>query len=312
MLAACLAHVVDVEGWVQGMLLKAESAANDEMSLKDLVLLVWRQKILVGVLLLVCTLCATAFALSLPRQYRATVELMPVSTNSAGGRLAGQSASLSDLTSLIGISIGGDSDRYESVAVLESRELTAQYIHDNDLIPLLFPPSRSWVGRLARKILPKSRLTLWRATNRFEKIRNVTEDRRTGIYTLSISWRDPVLAAKWANDLVKLTNDFLRAKAIAVSQQHIDYLKQQAAETDVAEVRTAIYAVLESEIKNVMLAKGPGDYALKVIDPAVTPETSNSPQIGVWAAGGFAVGLFLSMVVLFLRSAWRSDPPPQT
>jgi hypothetical protein len=98
----------------------------------------------------------------------------------------------------------------------------------------------------------------------------------------------------------------LRAKAIRESEQHIAYLNAQAAITDVAQVRGAIYTVLESEIKNVMLAKGPGDYALKVIDPAVPAEEKTGPKGSLWGAAGFLVGLVLSMVVLYVRSAWRS------
>lgn len=294
------------------MLLKAESSAPDEISLRDLVLLVWRQKILVLSLIVLCAAVATAIALSLPKEYRATVELVPVSNSGSGSRLSETSSSLTDLTSLIGISIGGDSEKYESIAVLQSRELTEQYIRDNHLMPILFGPSRTWVGRAIRRVMRPSAPTLWQGANRFSKLRNVIEDRRTGIYTLAITWRNPELAAKWANDLVKRTNDYLRARAISVSEDHITYLQQQAANTDVSEVRSAIYSVLESEIKNVMLAKGPGDYALKVIDPAVPPETSSSPQVGVWLAAGSAVGVFLSMLVLFFKSAWRTDPQRRT
>lgn len=288
------------------MLLKAEASTPDEISLRELILAVWRQKILVLSVVLLCTLAATGLALSLPKQYRATVVLVPVSTNASGTRLPEASSSLTDLTSLIGISIGGDSEKYESIAVLQSRELTEQYIRDNHLLPILFGPPRTWIGRVLRHILPPARPTLWQGANQFAKVRDVLQDRRTGIYTLAVTWRNPQLAAKWANDLVKLTNDYLRAQAITISEQHISYLQQQAANTDVSEVRAAIYGVLESEIKNVMLAKGPGDYALKVIDPAVPPESSDRPRVPLWVGGGFAVGIFLSTVALFLRSAWKS------
>ena len=211
------------------MLLKAEASAPEEISLRELALLVWGQKLLVLSLVVVCTFAAAAIASLLPKQYRATVELVPVSTSGAGARLPETSSSLTDLTSLIGISIGGDSEKYESIAVLQSRELTEQYLRDNRLLPILFGPPRTWIGRTLRKVLPPAKPTLWEGDNRFGKLRTVIEDRRTGIYTLAITWRNPQLAAKWANDLVKLTNDYLRGRAITVSEQHITYLQQQAA-----------------------------------------------------------------------------------
>jgi uncharacterized protein involved in exopolysaccharide biosynthesis len=157
---------------------------------------------------------------------------------------------------------------------------------------------------------PERRPTLWKANKVFEKIRVVTEDKKLGLTTLSITWTDPATAAKWANDLVAAANDLLRAKAIHESEQHIAYLNQEVAGTDVAQVRTAIYAVLESEIKNVMLAKGPGDYALKVIDPAFPPEKRDGPLPLLWALIGSFAGFILSMIIIFIRRAWQADAAP--
>jgi LPS O-antigen subunit length determinant protein (WzzB/FepE family) len=113
-----------------------------------------------------------------------------------------------------------------------------------------------------------------------------------------------VQAAQWANDLVKVTNDYLRAKAIEKSERHIEYLKQQAAATDIAQLRSAIYSVLESEIKNAMLARGNDEYALKVIDPATVPERRSSPKRAVWVSVGFVSGLFLAIAFVFFRRSW--------
>jgi hypothetical protein len=163
------------------------------------------------------------------------------------------------------------------------------------------PARKDW-----RTTDPRLRPTLWKANRKFAKLRVVAEDKKTSLVTLTITWTDPVTAAKWANDLVAMTNDVLRAKAIHESEQHIAYLNEQAATTDVAQVRAAIYTVLESEIKNVMLAKGPGDYALKVIDPALVSEMKAGPKGSLWAAGGLFFGFLLSLLILFVRSAWRA------
>jgi len=148
---------------------------------------------------------------------------------------------------------------------------------------------------------------LWKGNEAFAKIRVVGEDKKLSLTTLTITWTDPVTAAKWANDLVKAANQALRDQAIEESQQHIAYLNNEANGTDVAQIRAAIYAVLESEIKNVMLAKGPGDYALKVIDPAIPPEKRSAPQPLLWAIGGASFGLVLAVFVIFLRRAWQED-----
>lgn len=42
----------------------------------------------------------------------------------------------------------------------------------------------------------------------------------------------------WQDDLVRITNDYLRDKAIEESERHISYLNEQAANTDIAQVRS--------------------------------------------------------------------------
>lgn len=283
---------------------------QDEISLRELVLHLWAEKWLVLSITLVLTVLAGVIASQLPAQYEAITVISPVSSNAAGGRLNSQGgAGIGGLASLIGIQLGGDTNRSESIAVLQSEALTERYIREHDLLPVLYEKLWDPVGKRWRVTDPSRVPTPWKANKLFLKIRTVTEDKKTGLVTLTINWTDAATAARWANDFVKLTNDYLREKAIAESEQHIAYLNQEAAKTDVAQVRTAIYTVLESEIKNVMLARGPGDYALKVIDPAIAPERKSSPKLSIWLPGGFGAGLLLSGIFLFVRSAWRGSPP---
>lgn len=284
-----------------------QRADEDAISLRELVELLWSAKWLILGLVVGCGLGAALLSKTQPRIYRAHVVLSPVSNSpSAMGRVAGNGSSIGGLASLIGLSFGTDSSKEESLAVLQSEALTQRYISEQNLLPVLFHERWDPVAGKWRVRKPEDVPTLWLANRMFEKIRVVSVDKKTGLTTMTISWTDPLTAAKWANDLVRAANDYLRNKAIRESEQHIVYLNEQAARTDVAQVRTAIYAVLESEIKNEMLAKGPGDYALKVIDPAFPPEQRSSPLPLVWALVGAFTGLVASFAVLFVRRAWRA------
>lgn len=289
-------------------LTSAAALEDDEISVKDLVLLIWRQRLLIVLTVLGCAVVAGIAAFLQRDRFIATVVISPVSQNSGIGRLGGLASQFGGLASLAGISLGGDSNKAEAVAMLQSQVLTARYVEANNLLPILFdrlwdPASKTWkVSNAADKP------TLWKATQLFKNIRSVTEDRRTGLITMTVEWTDAQLCAQWANGLVKMTNDILRQKAIEESDRHIDYLNQQAGRTDLAQIRTAIYSVLESEIKNVMLAKGPGDFALRVVDPAVAPERRSSPKHLLWILGGAFAGLFFSVVIVFVRSTWNDSP----
>jgi uncharacterized protein involved in exopolysaccharide biosynthesis len=122
--------------------------------------------------------------------------------------------------------------------------------------------------------------------------------------TLTITWTDAALAAKWANDLVKLTNDELRAKAVEESEHHVAYLTEQASKTDVQQVRLATYTILADEIKNLMLAKGPGDFALRVLDPAIPSERKSGPFRSLWVLAGMLIGFVAAASYVFMRDLW--------
>jgi uncharacterized protein involved in exopolysaccharide biosynthesis len=150
--------------------------------------------------------------------------------------------------------------------------------------------------------------TLWQGNQRFKKIRTVTTDAKTGLVTVSIVWKDANLAATWTNDLVKLTNDFLREKAINQAEADIAYLTEQANKTDVVAVRLGIYATLQGEINKIMTAKGTDEFALRIIDPAVPSEKPYSPQLMVWTLEGFVGGLILSLLIVVNRKQVAFGP----
>jgi uncharacterized protein involved in exopolysaccharide biosynthesis len=133
----------------------------------------------------------------------------------------------------------------------------------------------------------------------------VTSDAKTGLVTLTITWKDPVLAANWANELVRMTNDFMRNKAVEQSERNIAYLNKQIATTDAVGVKQAIYTVLQNEINKVMLARGNDEYAFKILDPATAPEKPSSPQKLIWILVGMFGGLLMSAFIVLVRSAGK-------
>jgi uncharacterized protein involved in exopolysaccharide biosynthesis len=253
-------------------------------------------------------LVAGIAAVALPKKYEASTILSPVTEDPSSGKLGGISSalgSLGGLASLAGISTQANSTRADTLATLQSRVLTEEYIQENGLIGVLLG-SASPGGGAGSWFPIHRRRTLWAANVFFDKnVRKVTDNARTGLVTLSIRWKDPVLASKWANDLVQLTNRYLRDKAVVESERNIAYLSDQLAKTNVVELRTAIYSLMESEIKKEMLARGSDEYALKVIDPAAPPEKPVFPLPGLWVTAAIVVGLLLSCLYVLAKSRVR-------
>lgn len=253
-------------------------------------------------------LAATAVALLfVPKKYSASVVISPASQNTSSQ--SGMLGSLtSNLASLTGITMGSDSKKVESVAVLQSEVLTERYIQQNNLLPVLY--ADYWDAAKNRWTVtnPSQTPTPWKANEYFKKsVRSVITDPKTGLVTLTISWVDPQQAAQWANGLVKMANEYARDTAIFEAEQNIAYLTDQAAKTDVLGIRQAIYSLLQSEFSRAMLAKGNQEYAFKVIDPATAPERATSPAKLVWLLATLFVCLSLSLFAAVLIVSWRKQ-----
>jgi uncharacterized protein involved in exopolysaccharide biosynthesis len=280
---------------------------RDEISVSEFMGYLLRARWLILTVTIVFTVaCATASFL-LTKKHEASTVLSPVSSSTNGGGLSGGLSSLAsqfgDIASMAGISTSTDTKKAESLATLQSEALTTQYIQRENLLPVLF--NDKWDAQKNRwKVSdPEKMPTLWKGNQFFKKtVRSITNDTKSGLVTLTITWKDPRLAAKWANDLVKLTNDDLRNKAIRQSESDIAFLNDQAAKTPEVGVKQGIYTLLQNEIKQAMLARATEEFALKVIDPAVAPEKAVFPDKIAWTLSGFVGGLLLSVLFVLVRS----------
>jgi uncharacterized protein involved in exopolysaccharide biosynthesis len=139
-------------------------------------------------------------------------------------------------------------------------------------------------------------------------IRSVTEDKKTGLVTLSIRWKDPETAAKWANLLVERVNDRLRNQALAESERNVAYLQREIAASSVVSLQQSMGRVLEGEMQKLMLARGNEEFAFKVIDRAVPPKQRDAPKRTLIVLVSFLAGGFLGILAVFVRKAIANRP----
>ncbi len=276
---------------------------DDEITLRDLAREMWASRLMLACVIVVFAAGGIAIGLLADRQYRASTVLSPALEDASGrlGALGALASQYSGLASLAGIAVSGGSRKDEAIAVLQSELLTERYIWDNDLLPVLYADLWDPVSRKWRTNDPQKIPTLWKANRYFDKsIRGVLEDKK-GLVVLSITWKDPKLAARWANDLVRITNSYLRDKAIQEAERNIIYLNEQASKTNVIEAQKAIYSLLQAEINKEMVARGREEYALKVIDPAFAPEKPWSAGPMLLGALGLGVGFMAAILIAFGR-----------
>lgn len=298
---------------------RIESSVNTgyESGFGDVMAVVWHRRLLVLVLTAIGAVAGALATVLVTPKYAASVLISPVSDRTSHSGLEAALGSavsrLGGVSALAGLSLSGsDIVKAEAVATLQSAALTERYIREGNLLPVLF--SDRWDPKLQRWDVqdPRHVPTLWKGNQYFGKLRKIEQNARTGLVTLTITWRDPLVAAQWANDLVRLTNEYMQDKAIQETERNIDYLNGQAAKTDVFELRRAIFDLMEAEVKQEMMARGTVEYALKVVDPAIPPENKSYPQPVLWTAAGCALGFVLGVIAAVARhAAVRADAPPQ-
>src|SRR5262249_52898676 len=113
------------------------------------------------------------------------------------------------------------------------------------------------------------------------------------------------------NGMIDMVNERLRAEAIQESRQSIEYLNKELQAAHDIELQRAIYRLIETQVNNAMLANVQRAYAFRAIAPAVPPPMKVAPERVLLVAFGTLLGLFLAVVVLFVRyvSLDRVDTP---
>ncbi len=252
-----------------------------------------------------CLLVAITTAFLLPKEYEAITLLAPAAEASESNSLSSLVSQFGDFSSLAGLSLSASGNKEEAIAILDSRSLAREFIADENLMSELFHDiwdheANEW--SVERNDEP----TMWEATTFFETdIRRVSVRKTDGLITLSITWRDPQIAANWANKLVARANEKIRNAAIVEANKSIKFLEEQLEKTSAIELRQGNYRLVESNLNTIMLANVREQFAFKVLDEATAPDPDdfsfpNRPLITVIGA---LFGLVLATWVIFMRDA---------
>jgi uncharacterized protein involved in exopolysaccharide biosynthesis len=285
---------------------------RDSIALGDLVGRLWARRFLVAASAAVLGALFAFIGSRMTPIYRASTVFVAVTPDKAGagGSLASALSSFGGLASLAGISAGSSTTPVdEALAVLRSRDFTDRFIRERGLAPKFFPDRwDSAAGRWA--VPPEQQPSPGAAFHRFDHdVRMISQDRRTGLMTLQIEWRDRVDAADWANDLVKRLNAEMRTRAVADADASLGFLRKELENTSIVETREAINRLIETQINRRMIATVTEEYSFRIVDRAVPPDPGETvrPKKLLLTVFGTLLGLMLGVAVaLFLEPRRKS------
>lgn len=300
-------------------LMSQQSSQPTEVSLFEVMIIIWKAKLVLVAFVSFFTITAIFYALNKQDIYKSQVTLAP-SYDQAGGGISNVARQFGGLASLAGINLGSSSatdKKVLAIEVLKSRKFLTEFIRRHNIkVPLLAAKgwdkasskllidsdrydekAGSWVSKNGKIIEPSD----WEAYLTFKSLLNVSESVDTGMVSLSLEYYSPDYAVRWLDLIVQDINSVMKQKDVLEAKRSIEYLRVQLAKTAVTDMQSVFYQLIEEQTKTIMLTEVRDEYIFSVVDPAYVPEEKERPKrflIVVTAAlfGGF-VGLIVTLLI---------------
>jgi uncharacterized protein involved in exopolysaccharide biosynthesis len=299
---------------------------DDEIDLRELFMVLWAGKIKIVAITAVFAVASVIYALSVPNQYKATALLAPA--QSSGGGLSGALGQLGGLASLAGVSIGGGESSEAQIAqeIMKSWNFIEAFIADNDLAVELFAAegwrkgsnelkinddvydsqNKQWLLENESGVVgpPSS----WNLFKTFSERLAVSEDKKSGLVSVSIEYYSPQIAKQWLDMYVSAVNAHMQQRQVDKVTNNINYLQAQIEKTSIAEMREVFYTIIEEQTKNKMVAEASPEYAFVAVSPSMVPEETSQPKRALICILGTLLGGMLSvLLVLAMHYTRKSD-----
>lgn len=290
---------------------------QDEVDLRELIFVIWKGKWII-LLMVVIFACVSFYNVSSkPDIYQAQAFLSPSDGGGSGG-LAEMASQFGGLASFAGISLGagGNSNKAMALAILQSRQFINAFIDRHGLLVPL-GAGVEWDKSTDTFVLNSNLYDLdkgewlsdengksfkptdWQAYNKFKAMLSVSEV--NGLTVITITHLSPTIAKQWVDWLVSDLNATMKQDSLDDTRRNITYLEMQVEKTNISDMRTVFYQLIEEQTKSLMLAEVQEEFAFKVIDPAVVPEEKAGPRRNVMVALAALLGFVIGLSIILVR-----------
>lgn len=291
-----------------------------EIDLGELFGVLWFSRIKIIAITGVFAFISAVYALSVPNLYKAEILLAPAQSDSSD--LSGLSKEMGGLASLAGVNIGQDKVSETAIAqeVMTSWSFIESFIAKNNISIEVFATegwdresnelkfdddifdveTQTWFVEddNTGEIGPP---TSWKLFESFLEKLSISEDKISGLVSLSIEHYSPEIAKQWSDLYLDAINSHMQKRQVAKVNNNLNYLQVQVEQTPMTEMREVFYNIIEEQIKDKMIAEASPEYVFVVVSPSMVPEEKSQPNRILILFLGTLVGGMLSLLYVLLR-----------
>ena len=300
---------------------------DDEIDLRELFGVLWAGSRKIIAITAVFAFVSFIYALSVSNQYKATVLLAPAQSDSSD--LSGALGRLGGLASWAGVDIGsGDSSEAQMAQeIMKSWSFIDVFIAENNISVEVYAAegwsrgsnelqidddiydaeTKTWLveNDNTGEVGPPSSWVLFEA---FSERLVVSENKKSGLVSVSIEYYSPQIAKQWLDMYVAAINAHMQQRQMEKVTNNINYLQAQIEKTSIAEMREVFYTIIAEQTKNKMLSEASPEYAFVAVSPSMVPEEKSQPERAFICIIGTLLGGILSvLLVLVMHYARKSD-----
>jgi len=241
---------------------------EDEINLLDYWRIVMKRWKIIAGIFVISVVTAAIISLLMTPIYQAKATLMPV--ESSGGRLSGALQNLGSLPFVGGMVPGiGGASATKLVAVLKSRTLAEDVIHALNLTRIFFKD---------KKDKPPS---LEDAVESLTDITKIADDKKGGVISISVEYKDPKIAADIANHYTTVLQKFINENTLSMAKRNRIFIEDQLEKVK-RELKEAEEAMKSFQTdKKIVAIDAQTEAAIRVLADLKAQITAREVQMGV-------------------------------
>tara|TARA_B100000945_G_scaffold107063_1_gene84787 strand:+ start:43 stop:951 length:909 start_codon:yes stop_codon:yes gene_type:complete len=291
-----------------------ELVFEDEVDLRELISVVWKEKIAIIVATGVVALSSIFISLSLTNYY--TSEAVVIARDQQDTPLS----EFSGLASLAGVNLdNAGNSLFKMMAIIESREFVKHLITFDDVLPsimaaksydassqeLYFDPevydseTKTWTREVpVNRALEPSYLE---AHKEYLEMISMVKDKLTGHISIGVEHVSPVFAKEFLTLIIQEANNLNREIDIESSSKALTYLTAELSQTPQLEVKKSISKLIEHQFETRMMASIHDDYVLIPLEPPFIPERKSGPIRSLIVILSTLVAGLVSVMTVLIR-----------